>query len=365
MISYHEALSRCLDAVRHGGDLEGVIASLPARYAERLRNDAALIRAVRDLAATVPPPSADAERAAAARLRNELAGARSAARQPASGGGWFGGLRLPRYTLAAVTIAVLLIAGSFLLPASEVGDVEAAVFEGVVVASGGDNLTVQTLSALEEVSIPGNAEISDESGATLDPASLEVGQVVLVRGNREAGVVRAANVERRLNGLPGWCTDDAPRCRQLAENLESARERCRAEPAACRFIGERVNELIEQAGEIVRLEELKQRCAEAGRELCQDFADFCREHANVCIQPGPPAPINRLDEALERLRDLVDRCDNRDTAACRQISPICAEHPALCPAGEVPAPTRGRPSTDAPSRPGPAITPIGEQRPGR
>lgn len=385
-ISYEEALNRCLEAVRQGRDLADVIAALPERYTERLRQDATLAAQVGRYAATVPAPGVDARRLASTRMLSELNAARLARNAPAPSGGW-AGFGLPRFTIAGFVLAAVLVGVSFLLTTSNGGDgiVEAATVEGVVVANGAGSLTVQTLSSLEEVTIPGDAELSDETGASLDLASIEVGQVVLIRGQRPpGGHVLAANVQRLLNGLPGWCTDAPARCRQIGVNLQQAQERCRANPQTCPMLQERVEPLIRQVGDIAALEELKQRCRESGEGNCQEFTALCRRHPDLCIAPNPPEPvIDRVDEARDRLQALQRLCDQRDTKACRQIAQICASHPVLCPEPPRPPITRPNAPIDRPavepttsSRPQPTATtaaqrvaptpsPVTDQRPTR
>jgi hypothetical protein len=289
---------------------------------------------------------------------------------------------VPRFALAGLALAAVLVALSFVViaPSSEDRSVEAATIEGVVVGSDEGSLTVQTLDSLEEVTVPGDAQLSDETGARLDLASIGVGQVVVVRGSRPpGGVVSAANVQRVLNGLPGWCTDDPARCRQIGRNLEQARDRCRANPGTCRLLQERIDGLIAEITDIAALEELKQRCREDGEPRCREFIAFCRQHPAVCIAPDPPGPVlDRIDEARDRLQALQRLCAERDTRACRQIAQICGSHPALCPEGAPTAPSENRvapvptvrpaktvtpASTDVPARPQPTATSVSEKRP--
>ena len=377
MISYHEALSRCLDAVRQGRDLESVIATLPQRHAQRLRGDATLAQAMRRHAASIPAPSTDAQRQASARLFSELAATRVEQR-PAPSGSFWSGFGLPRFAIAGLLLAAVLLGASFLVTTNNAGDVEAATLEGVVVATGADSLTIQTLDTLEEVTIPVDAQVSDETGATINPAAIEVGQVVLIHGKRQpGGLVKARQVERVLNGLSGWCSDNAQRCRKLAQGLATAQERCRTQPQACRVVQERFAQLIGQVTDVASLEELKQRCGEAGEPSCQDLISFCRLHTDLCIKPDPPAPvIDRLDEARDRLLVLKRLCDQRDTKACRQIAQICDSHPVLCPEAPKP-PIDTRPATAATARPSatptsgddkrvaPTATPVTDKRPSR
>jgi hypothetical protein len=361
MISYQEALSRCIEAVHNGRNLDEVIASLPGRYTQRLRQDAALTAAVRRYAASVSPPAETARRLASARMQAELSAVRAAS--PTPSGGFWAGFGLPRFAIAGVALAAVLVGVSFLLATSKGGDgtVEAATLEGVVLASGDGSLTVQTLDTLEEVTIPLDALLSDESGAQLDLASIEVGQVVVVHGNRPVGgPVSAIKVQRVLNGLPGWCTDAPARCRQIAQNLQQAQQRCRANPQTCPALQQRIDALISEVTDVAALEELKQRCRETGEDSCQDFTALCRIHPEICIAPDPPAPIiDRIEEARDRLQSMQRLCAQRDTKACRQVAQICAAHPALCPdAPRRPAePLAPRPAPTSTLQPSPAPSP--------
>ena len=367
MISYQEALNRCLEAVREGRVLEDVIAGLPARYAERLREDAALAAEVRRNATAIPNPDPDAQRLAAARLGAELATARAARTAPRRVMSGFG---VQRFALAGLVVAAVLAVAAFMLLPSGDGDgtVEASTIEGVVVAGSEDSLTVQTLDRLEQITVPRDARLSDDSGAPLDIASIEAGQVVVVRGSRPpGGPLRAANVERLVNGLPGWCSDAPARCRQIARNLRDAQERCRNNPQACPALKERIEAVIDQVDGIANLEELKQRCREAGQDSCQDFVNLCRLRADLCVVPRPPGPIiERLEEARGRLTALQQLCAQRDTRACREVAAICTSHPPLCgeAAPRVPGP---RSAGDPPSpRLAPTPTPPAlDQRPQR
>ena len=361
MIRYHEALSRCLDAIAQGNDLETVIASLPARHRERLRDDASLAEAVRRHAATVPVPSRAAEVNALSRLNAELNSVRAGREAAPRAGSIFG---LPRFALAGVALAAVLLGLSLIVVPGRGGDgtVEAAEFEGVVVANGDGSLTVQTLSTLEEVIVPLEALILDENGTALNVEAIEAGEVIVVRGDREKdGPVRALNVRRLINGLPGWCDETPERCRQIAENLKEAQARCERDPQFCRLIHDRVTDLITRVNDVANLEDLKQRCLSGGED-CKDITSFCREHADACIRDIPPPAFDRVDDARKRLQQLEEQCRNRDTQACRSIAQICQEHAALC--SDVPLPPRS-PVTDAPSgSTAPTVAPSAEpQRP--
>lgn len=368
MISYHEALNRCLEAVAEGRDLDTVIATLPSRHRGRLRQDATLAQAVRRYAATVPAPGAAAEVNALTRLNVELSSVRASRYTAASRGG-FSRFGVPRFALAGLLLAGLLVGASFLLTNSNNGaTVEAAAFEGVVVANDDGSLTVQTLDTLEQVTVPLDAQVLNENGTALNPSSIQTGEVIMVRGNRErGGPVRALDVRRLVDGLPGWCDDNAERCRQIAQNLKDVEQRCQNHPETCRLVRERVTDLIGRATDVADLEDLRQQCSQAGGDGCRDFTTFCRDHTDVCIRNVPPGPaIDRLEDARTRLSQLDDLCSQRDTLACRQIAQLCAQHPVLCSDQAPPPPSQDAPSSDAaPSRPSPTDAPSTDQHPAR
>jgi hypothetical protein len=369
MMRYQEALSRCLEAVAQGRDLEAVLASLPARHRDRLRGDATLAAAVRAHSATIPAPSAAAESNALSRLNAELAAQHAERRAaPSRSGGFFG---VPRVAFAGLLLAAVLVGAAFVIGPNTGNDgtVEAADFEGVVVANAGDFLTVQTLNSLEEVMVPLDALVAEEDGAQLDLAAIEEGEVVHIRGDRRSdGPVHARDIRRRLNGLPGWCEENAERCRLIAQNLRDAQERCRANPEACRLLHDRVTDVISRVTDVADLEDLKARCRIAGGEDCRDIASFCREHADVCVRDLPPGPvIDRLDDVRERLHDLDTQCTDRDTQACRRIAQFCTDHPEACDEdAPLPLPpVRDRaPQTDALPSPAPSDAPATDNAPG-
>ncbi len=364
MIRYQEALNRCLEAIAAGDDLESILAGLPARHRERLRRDATLSAALRRHAATQPVPTAAAEINALSRLNAELNSVRAASATAASRGGFFG---VPRFALAGLLLAALLLGASFLIDPSRGGDgtVEAAEFEGVVIASGDGSLTVQTLDTLEEIMVPLSAQVLDENGIKLELAALAAGEVVSVRGSREqGGPVHALDVRRLLNGLPGWCNENPERCRQIAQNLTEAQERCQRDPEVCRLLHDRVTDLVTRVTDVADLEDLKRRCRGAGGGICEDIIAFCREHTVACSRDFPPGPVtDRLEDVRDRLQQLRERCHNRDTQACRLIAQICAEHAGLC--SDAPLPPQA-PLSDEPTRePAPVDAPATDSQPSR
>jgi hypothetical protein len=331
MMRYHEALSRCLEAIAEGRNLDEVIAGLPQRHHEALCQDATLTEAMRRHSGVLPPPSRDAEANAMSRLNAELSSQRATRETSRASGGFLG---LPRFALAGLALAVLLIGASFLVAPNRGNDgtVEAAEFEGVVVANSDGSLTVQTLDTLEEVMVPLDAAVLDADGNPLELGAIEAGEVIFVRGNRDGkGPVRAEDIRRRLDGLQGWCDENAERCRQIAQNLKDAQERCQNNPEACRLLHDRATDVIARVTDVANLEDLKQRCRVGGGEDCLDITSFCRDHPDSCVRDVPDGPVtDRLDDARERIQQLENLCANRDTRACRQIAPLCDQHPALC-----------------------------------
>lgn len=346
MMRYHEALSRCLEAVAEGRDLESVIAGLPSRHRERLRQDATLAEAVRRHA-TVPAPGNAAAANALSRLNAELSSVRASREASANRGGFFG---VPRFALAGLLLTALLVGASFIIGPNrgDNGSVEAADFEGVVVANAGGSLTVQTLDSLEEIRVPLDAQVVDENGIPLELGAIESGEVVIVHGNRErGGPVHALDIRRRLDGLPGWCDENAERCRQVAQNLKDAQARCENDPAVCQLLRDRAADLIARVTDVADLEDLRRRCVNDGGDECRDITSFCRQHPDACTRDFPPGPIvDRLEDARDRMQQLDGACNERDTRACRHIAQLCDEHPALCSD----TPLRDFPATDQRTR---------------
>ena len=347
MMRYHEALSRCLEALAEGRDLEAVLAELPERHRQVLREDATLAAAVSRHASTIPAPGANAEVDALSKLNAELNTVRVERRTSSPRGGF---APLPRFALAGLLLAALLIGASFLIGPNrgDDGTVEAAEFEGVVVANAGGSLTVQTLDTLEQVMVPVDASVLNEDGTLLELGAIAEGEVILVRGDRAGnGPVMAFDVRRLVNGLPGWCDENGERCRRIAEGLRDAEARCETNTEVCQRLRDHVGDVISRVTDVADLEDLKQRCR-AGGEGCRDITSFCRDHADACLRDIPRGPvIDRLDDARTRLQQLDGLCDDRDTRACRQIAQLCSDHPALC--------------SDAPVRPAPSPN----QRPSR
>ena len=343
-MKYEDALDQCLTALRNGQDLEAVLARLP-QHRERLRRDVALARALRTSAGSLPGPQPVAAAQAASRLRDELQSQRGQREEAREARRPFLGLGIPRLALAfgALVIAVLglgVMAGSGGF-GSYVGGgtAEAAVLEGVVVDSGSGTLTVQTMDRLEQVSVPGGVPISDTRGAVLDLSGIRVGEVVSIRGNRQAGSVVAAQVERLVEGLEGWCSPSAERCKAITGQLEKAEAECRSLQRSCRIMLERLHDVRTRASGIVNLQDLRGRCQSGARPACHDVLDFCSRDADICQRFQV---TGNFPEVRDRLREASQSCVDGDALSCRLIGRLCEAGPLLCP-DEAPVTTpRGR-----------------------
>lgn len=335
MIRYQEALNRCLEAIAAGDDLESILAGLPARHRERLRRDATLSAALRRHAATQPVPTAAAEINALSRLNAELNSVRAARAAAASRGGFFG---VPRFALAGLLLAALLLGASFLIDPSRGGDgtVEAAEFEGVVIASGDGSLTVQTLDTLEEIMVPLSAQVLDENGIKLELAALAAGEVVSVRGSREqGGPVHALDVRRLLNGLPGWCNENPERCRQIAQNLTEAQERCQRDPEVCRLLHDRVTDLVTRVTDVADLEDLKRRCRGEPAEGSAKTSS-----PSAASTPSRVRAISRRDRSPTDWKPFATGCNSSGSAATTATRRPAASSRRFAPNTPASAPTR-------------------------
>jgi hypothetical protein len=345
-VPYEDALQQVLEAVRSGHDLEAAVARFP-EHAVALREDVRLSEGVTRLSRAVASPPPEARAAASRRMLSQLAAERTAAAKPRAS---FLGLGWPRYVLAAAVVAIAVLGAGLLLGGGG-ATVEAATIEGVVVENEGGTLTVQTLDALEQVEVPGDALVSDVAGASIGLGGIEVGQVVVINAERRGRQVVAQRVQRFKESLEAWCTDDSARCRALTAELEKAKMACQRAPATCRVALERLEALRLRALDSAKLEELKQACRGGDSEACRLIVTFCRDHIALCgaLAPGEP-PITDRPLLENRLKRLLAACDAGDDAACRQVAAGCDRFADLCP-------------IDQPVAPGPSSTPTGAPRP--
>jgi hypothetical protein len=331
MSRYTDALAICIEALRRGATLEEALTRVPSRYHSQLRVELETVQSLQRVAAGVAEPANEGAKSASMRFRTELAELRAASEAKASAGHIWTPARAG--AVAAVAIAVLAF-GLFFGLRAEDQTVEAATVEGVVVESTSGAMTLQTLDSLEQVTVPRSALISD-GGGPIDLASIEPGQVVLVKGNRIAqGTVAARTVDRIAAGLPAWCANQSDRCQQLEHRLQETKQHCEGAPR-CLVAKERLASLLERLGELAALEDLGQKCRELPAD-CRDLVRFCRAHDGICGGSGLAGPSEQPEEARERLRSLAERCRQGEVERCRQLGQACGNLPALCPE-DVPA----------------------------
>jgi hypothetical protein len=327
--------------------VDDVIARMP-EHADALREDLRLTVAVRNYARTVgPSPSARAganQRLMASLQEQRIASASTPVREHA----WWGGA-LPRFAIAAAVVVVAFVAFAA-LDRGNGPTVEAATIEGVVLENEGGSLTVQTLDALEEVTIPSDAAVSDASGAPINVAGITPGEVVVIHAQRRGDAVVAQQVARLVDNIEAWCNDDSARCEVLTDRLRDLEANCEEHPVSCRIAVHEINQLRMRAAETARMESLKNRCRGGGPLACDELASFCSDHRDLCANVAPfiPAPNTEL---RERVRQLLQSCQQGDASACRQLTQVCQDNAGVCPN----APSRPNPNTSSTQ---PTVTPV-------
>jgi hypothetical protein len=208
--------------------------------------------------------------------------------------------------------------------------VEAATIEGVVLENQGGSLTVQTLDALEEITVPSDAAVSDASGAVIGLDGIEPGEVVRIQAQRRGQAVVAQQVARLVANIEAWCNDDSQRCDVLTDRLRELEQNCQDRPVACRIALQEINQLRLRAAQTARMESLKTRCRGGGPFACDELASFCREHPDLCTYVAPFIPTPNT-ELRERVRQLLQSCQQGEATACRQLTQVCQDNPDACP----------------------------------
>ena len=335
---YEDALEAAIVAVRNGEDLERVLARIP-EHADALRDDLRITAALRNYARTVAP-SADARTDANQRLMATLQAERAASKTLSARRHWLSA-GLPRLAMAAAVVLVAFAAFA-VLDRDSGPTVEAATIEGVVLGNTDGSLTVQTLDALEQISVPDDAAVSDATGASIDLARIEPGEVVVIEGQRRGGSVVARQVARLVANIETWCNDASDRCEVLTDRLRDLERGCEDRPVACRISLREINQLRMRAAESARLEGLKGRCRADRAFGCEELASFCRDHPALCANVAPMIPSPSTD-IRERIRRLLQACQQGDAAACRQLTQLCQDNAGVCPN----APARRVPDTSS------------------
>ena len=342
-LRYEDALEEAIAAVRKGETLADVLARTP-EHASALGEDLRLTAAVRSYARTVAP-SGNARTAANQRLMATLQAERTAATKPARiDSRWKA--PLPRFAIAAAVVAVAFFAFAA-LDRSNSPTVEAATIEGVVLENEDGSLTVQTLDALEEITVPSDAAVSDAEGATIGLDGIAPGEVVRIQAQRRGQAVVAQRVARLVANIETWCNDDSERCNVLTDRLHELEQNCQDRPVACRIALQEINQLRVRAAQTARLESLKTRCRAGGPFACEELATFCREHPDLCVNVAPIIPSLSPD-LRERVRQLLQSCQQGEAVACRQLTQVCQDNRDVCP--NSPARRPNTSSTPPPNR---------------
>lgn len=301
MMKYEDALQDCIEGLRRGRSLEGLLAAHPG-HAERLRQDLDAISAVRQLSRTLPAPSGS-ERAAE-RLRTALAeerrGRAVAVTQKARGAGWLSPLRGAGLAAGALAVVLVVALGALALPRLS-GSAEASTLEGVVVDNANGVITLQTEDGLKDVSLAEGAAVTDPAGARLDASKIQTGQVLQVKGKRVGqGAVVARLVNLKASGeLQTWCAQHQVRCQELSQTLQLRVEQCRENAPSCQQIKTLLQSLRGHLGDLSSRDDLKHRCDQADKPACKELASFCGERPVLCktiagflkshhITPGAP-----------------------------------------------------------------------------
>jgi hypothetical protein len=237
---------------------------------------------------------------------------------------------MPRLALAAAVVALAFIAFS-VVDSGNGSSVEAATIEGVVLGNSDGALTVQTLDSLEEVTVPDNVAVSDASGGSINLQGINPGEVVLIQAQRRDGAIVARRVERLVENIDTWCSDNSNRCETLSQQLQQAADQCSNRPIACRAVLQQIDQLRLRAADVARLESLKTRCRTGGANACQELANLCRDNTDICANLAPVLPPSAPGAIRERLRDGLDACRTGDAAECRELANFCQNNPGTCP----------------------------------
>jgi hypothetical protein len=345
-LAYEDALQQVLESLQAGEEIESAVERHPD-HATALRQDARFAQALAASAEVIPAPPPPVRAGAQRRLQAQLEVERS--RIPSATRG--SALKTPRLAMAGIVVAVVAVLGALIVLDGSGTAVEAATIEGVVVENEGGRLTVQTLDALELVSVPADTPVSDVAGSPLSLDVVVVGQVVVIDVERRGNDVVARRIERYEESIEAWCRDDSQRCRALSESLERARQQCGLSARACLAAVGKLETLRARAATAARLEELKQACRGGAADACRQLLAFCRDHSDVCHDFVPVLPPLDGPKVADRLRELDEDCTTGDEGACRRLSEVCDAYPAYC-ASDVPSrPAGAEPTPEATPQP--------------
>jgi hypothetical protein len=324
-VAYEDALQQVLESLRAGESLAAAMERFP-EHAAALREDVRVSQALARLPSATPPPSASARNDAFRRMQAQLETERASTSKP-----WwsFGRLGFPRYAVAAALLVVLaVIAGVALLGRGGSTSVEAATIEGVVVDNSDGMLTVQTADALEQVSVAPDTQVSDTDGAPADLSGIEAGQVVVVDVQRTGREVVAKRIQRRIETLEAWCSDNSARCQAVLSGLEKAQAACERSTVACLVAASRIEQVRSRMVDASKLNDLRKDCQDRVDGRCREFVAFCRAHLALC---GPTTSQDTGQPARARIVGLLRSCLAGDGSSCTQVAGACEQYPNLCP----------------------------------
>lgn len=275
-MKYADILQSCIERLRHGEPLDAIITEHP-QYAEQLRFDLSAAEASRSVSTRLPEPSSDAR----ARFQLDLQAQRRVATTRPQRRVWLRwSILLPATaaTAAAVLVVAALAAG-VILPTSTAE----ASFDAIVVANDGTNLTVQTDEGLQSVELS-DAVGADESGASVDPATLEPGQLVHVRGRKaEAAGIAARRIEARAaEALQAWCQRFEGACSTAERELTDRIDRCEQSPEVCSRVRARLQTLRNEIDARRRVSDLQRRCDNGNNAACREVQQLCSSERPVC-----------------------------------------------------------------------------------
>jgi hypothetical protein len=271
-MKYHDLLQECLERLRRGEPVDSIVAGRPQKA--QLRQDLMLAASSKRAADSLP-----ASTGARARLVFELRAERQRRESQRGVSGW---LRAPALALAAVAVAAVLVFVALSAGYGPGGTAEASTLEGVVVENTDGVLTLQTDDGLQQVDVGRVSIVSAQGGASVDLASVEPGQFLVVRGDRaRSGVFEARRIElRELAQLLSWCERNADPCKRVEAAL--AARVCAQEPETCQNIRTRLAELRRKLGAIDRLRDLKNRCDAGEQTACRETQSLCRANVEAC-----------------------------------------------------------------------------------
>ncbi len=280
-MKYQDALEDSLARLRRGEDRGSVMALYP-QFADQLAVDLDVAVAAWRAPSNLPAPAAASRQRFAADLAAERT-KRQAAPSRGAGGGLLS-FRAPVFALgmAAAVALIAFVAFSGIIVPSNTAE---ASIEGVVVGNEAGVLTVQTEAGVRSIAVESGLSVSDESGANAELASLQPGQLLLIRGQSGSGETFVARrIEARTAAeLQTWCINHAVACAALESQISQRVSECGStETPACTTIRLRLQELRRQNEVLLRIKALQERCESGANVACREVAEYCRTNPGSC-----------------------------------------------------------------------------------